>query len=72
MNTKTFVVPAISCDHCVRSIKNEVSELAGVKSVAADANTKIVTVNWDDPATWDQIKVALTEIDYAPQELINP
>ena len=72
MNTKTFVVPAISCDHCVRSIKNEVSELAGVKSVAADANTKIVTVNWDDPVTWDQIKVALTEIDYAPQELINP
>lgn len=72
MNTKTFVVPSISCDHCVRSIKNELSELAGVKSVQADANTKVVTVNWDDPATWEQIKAALTEIDYAPQELVMP
>lgn len=72
MNTKTFVVPSISCDHCTRSIRNEVGEIAGVKSVQADANTKVVTVNWDDPATWEQIKAALTEIDYAPQELMMP
>ncbi len=72
MNTRTFVVPAISCAHCVHTIKTEVGELAGVRSVEADANTKVVTVNWDDPATWEQIKATLTEIDYAPQELVVP
>ena len=69
--TKTFVVPNISCDHCVRSIKNELTELKGVAAVQADAQTKTVTVEWADPANWEQIKTALVEIDYAPQELIQ-
>jgi copper chaperone CopZ len=72
MNTKTFVVPAISCDHCVHSIKTEVGEIAGVQSVQADAGTKVVTVNWGDPATWEKIKATLAEINYPPQELVNP
>jgi cobaltochelatase CobN len=69
--TKTFVVPNISCDHCVRSIKNEVSDIEGVKSVDAKADTKVVTVEWESPATWEQINATLTEIDYPPQELIQ-
>ena len=69
--TKTFSVPNISCEHCVRSIKNEVSEIAGVASVQADEKTKVVTVAWDKPATWDQIKATLTEIEYPPVELIQ-
>ncbi len=69
--SKTFSVPNISCEHCVRSIKNEVSEIAGVASVQGDDKTKVVTVAWDAPATWEQIKAALTEIDYPPQELIQ-
>jgi copper chaperone CopZ len=69
--TKTFSVPNISCEHCVRSIKNEVSEIAGVTAVHADEKTKVVTVTWDAPATWDQIKAMLTEIEYPPQELIQ-
>jgi cobaltochelatase CobN len=69
--TKTFSVPNISCSHCVRSIQNEVAELAGVVSVQADEKTKVVTVAWDKPATWDQIKATLVEIDYPPQELIQ-
>ncbi len=68
---KTFVVPAISCDHCVRSIKNELSELAGVQSVQADSTTKTVSVTWTDPATWEKIRVALVEIEYPPQELLQ-
>ena len=69
--TKTFSVPNISCEHCVRSIKNEVSEIVGVASVQADEKTKVVTVAWDKPATWDQIKATLTEIEYPPVELIQ-
>jgi hypothetical protein len=48
-----------------------VSAVAGVTSVQADEQTKVVTVVWQTPATWDQIRVTLTEIDYPPQELIQ-
>ncbi|MFN8372888.1 MAG: heavy-metal-associated domain-containing protein [Anaerolineae bacterium] len=66
MEKKTFQVPNIGCDGCVKSIKNEVSGLQGVKFVSGDVATKTVTLEWDNPATWQQIEHALTEIDYAP------
>jgi YHS domain-containing protein/copper chaperone CopZ len=69
-NTKTFIVPSISCDHCTRSIRNAVNTIVGVQSVQADSQTKIVTVVWKTPATWDEINTRLTEIDYPPQMLI--
>jgi len=66
MPSKTFQVPNISCGHCVMTIKNEVGELAGVRRVEADKDTRMVTVQWDAPATWEQIKALLTEIEYPP------
>ena len=66
MERKTFQVPSIGCDGCVRTIKNEVSQITGVKTVDGVVDTKIVTVEWDTPATWQQIESALKEIDYAP------
>jgi copper chaperone CopZ len=68
MEAKTFVVPNIGCDGCVRTVENEVKDIAGVQSVSGDVDSKQVTVQWDTPASWDQIKSTLTEIDYAPQE----
>lgn len=66
MSSKTFEVPNISCGHCVMTIKNEVSDLAGVTSVDADQATRMVTVEWDNPATWEQIQALLVEINYPP------
>lgn len=66
MQSKTFEVPNISCGHCVMTIKNEVSELQGVSKVDADKDTRIVTVEWGTPASWEQIKTLLVEINYAP------
>ena len=68
MESKTFNVPNIGCDGCIRTITNEVGELVGVKKVQGDVDTKVVTVNWDAPATWDDIRAKLIEIDYAPAE----
>ena len=68
MQTKTVTVPAIGCAGCVRTIQNEVSEIKGVTSVKGDQNSKQVVIEWDAPATWDEIKAKLVEIDYAPQE----
>lgn len=66
MTTKTFTVPNITCNHCVHTVKTEVGDLAGVQSVAADAETKQVTVAWDEPASWEKIEDLLKEINYAP------
>ena len=66
METRKFVVPNISCGHCVHTIQNELGDLAGVKQVKADQQTKEVVVEWESPATWAQIQNLLTEIDYPP------
>ena len=66
MERKTFQVPNIGCDGCVRTIKTEVSQINGVKQVDADVKTKVVTVEWDTPASWQGIESKLVEIDYAP------
>ena len=66
MESKTFQVPNIGCDGCVKTIKNELSEINGVKQVEATVDTKTVTVQWDAPASWDKIVETLNEIEYPP------
>jgi len=68
MEKKVFVVPDIGCDGCVRTVQNEVAEVAGVKSAVAELDSKQVTVEWDAPANWDAIKAKLVEIEYPPAE----
>lgn len=46
------------------SIKNELSELEGIKSVEGDPSAKSITVEWDNPATLEMIKETLKEINY--------
>ena len=67
MADKTFKVPNISCGHCVMSVEREVGELDGVVSVKADESSKMVTVEWNEPASWDEIQSLLVEINYAPE-----
>ncbi len=67
MASKTFKVPNISCGHCVMSIKREVGELEGVVAVEAAADTKMVSVEWNDPASWEGIQALLEEINYPPE-----
>ncbi len=68
METKTFEVPNIGCDGCVRAIKTTLEALPGVKQVEGDSATRMVTVSYEAPATWEGIVTALREIDYAPAE----
>jgi copper ion binding protein len=64
MTTVTYSVPNISCGHCVHTIQTEVSDLAGIKSVKADVETKKVEIEFDAPANEDSIKILLKEINY--------
>jgi copper chaperone len=64
MTEVIYSIPNISCDHCVHTINIEVGEIAGVQSVQADANSKQVKILFDSPATENQIKNLLAEINY--------
>ena len=64
MKTVTYSIPNISCMHCVHTIKTELSEVAGVKSVDADVTGKKAVITFEPPATEDQIKSLLAEINY--------
>jgi len=71
MESKTFAVSNISCWHCTHTIETEVGEIEGVTSVKAVQDTKQVTVEWDAPATWEQIQATLQEINYPAEGLIQ-
>ena len=64
MAKETFSIPNISCGHCVMSIKNELNELDGIKTVEGDPENKNITVEFESPATLEQIKETLKEINY--------
>ena len=64
MEQKTFTINNISCGHCTNSIKGEISDLEGVVAVDAEPGAKDVTIKWDPPATEDQIRSVLAEINY--------
>ena len=71
MITKTFNIPTISCQHCVHTIKMELSEMQGIEEVKPDADLKSVEVVFQDPATEELIIDLLTEINYPVEEKNN-
>ncbi len=68
MQTITYHIPNISCQHCVHTIKTELSEIDGVKSVEADVETKTAKIVFEAPADETIIKNVLAEINYPVSE----
>ena len=64
MNSITYTVPNISCNHCVHTITTELKDMQGVQAVEADANSKQVKVTFEPPATELAIEELLAEINY--------
>lgn len=61
--TLTYSVPAIHCEHCGMSIREEVSEVEGVEDVVVDLGTKIVTVRGQQLSDED-LRAAIEEAGY--------
>jgi copper chaperone len=62
-DTVSYTVPAMHCGHCERAVKDEVSAVTGVRDVAVDLDTRVVTVSgsaFDDAA----VRVAIEEAGY--------
>lgn len=62
--TITLNIPAISCGHCVMTIKRETRELPGVLAVEGNAQAKTATFTLESEAVLDTVKKILAEIGY--------
>ena len=61
MQTTTYTVPGISCEHCRVVITDEVTRVDGVTAVDVDLDSKVVTVTGagvEDAAVRDAIDEA--------------
>ena len=64
MSSQTFTVVGMTCGHCVASVTEEVSELAGVTDVAVDLATGAVTVTSAAPLDEAAVRAAVEEAGY--------
>jgi copper chaperone len=65
MEKTNLSIPNISCNHCVSTIQRELGEIEGVDNVAGDPSTREITVQWGPPATLEDIKSTLKQINYS-------
>lgn len=58
-------VDGMSCEHCVKAVRNAVGALPGVSGVAVDLKAKTVTVEHDPAtATLEKIKTEINDQSY--------
>jgi copper chaperone len=60
-----FLVPDVSCQHCVKTIDKALGVLPGVETVSTDLPTKTVHVQYDpSQVTLDQVESTLDDAGY--------
>ncbi|MED7950210.1 MULTISPECIES: heavy-metal-associated domain-containing protein [unclassified Streptomyces] len=63
-STITYSVTGMSCGHCENSVSKELSTLAGVTDVSADAKAGTVTVSAASPLDDELVRAAVDEAGY--------
>jgi copper chaperone len=63
MDTLTYTVPGMHCDHCKASLTEELQAVAGVEAVEVDLDSKLVVVRGQglDDA---RLRAAIAEAGY--------
>lgn len=64
MTTTTYTVTGMTCGHCVASVTEEVSEVAGVDHVDVDLATGRMTVTSDGDVDDAAVRAAVAEAGY--------
>lgn len=64
-----YTVTGMTCEHCVASVTEELTELDGVSSVEVDLGTGAVTVTSESPLPEADVARAVDEAGY---ELARP
>lgn len=68
MKTEQYIVPGMSCQHCVSAVTSEVGQIVGVKDVQVNLDTKVVTVEFGDSVAPESIVAAIKEAGYEEVE----
>jgi copper chaperone len=64
MTDATYTVTGMTCEHCVRAVREEIGRLPGVADVVADLASGRVRVTADGPVTDDAVRAAVAEAGY--------
>ncbi|WP_323793530.1 heavy-metal-associated domain-containing protein [Nocardioides sp.] len=64
MTVQSYTVNGMTCGHCVASVTEEITELAGVTDVAVDLPTGAVSVTSVEPLDDDAVRAAVEEAGY--------
>jgi copper ion binding protein len=60
----TYTVTGMTCEHCVASVTEELSELGGVTGVDVQLDSGAVVVTSDRALSRDEVAGAVTEAGY--------
>lgn len=64
MNTTTWAVTGMTCEHCSNAVSQEIRELPGVQDVSVDlvvGGESTVTVTSDAALSFEQVSAAVDE-----------
>ncbi|KUI47141.1 cation-transporting ATPase [Mycobacterium sp. GA-1199] len=64
MATTTVTVTGMTCEHCAASVREELGEVPGVKSVDVDVASGAVTIDSVSPVDAGAIRTAVEEAGY--------
>jgi len=64
MSESTYTVTGMTCEHCVASVTEEISEIDGVTGVAVDLPTGAVIVTSQSPLDDADVRNAVEEAGY--------
>ncbi len=64
MSETTYTVTGMTCEHCVASVTEEITEIDGVTAVDVDLPTGAVTVTSATPVQDADVRVAVEEAGY--------
>lgn len=60
----SYTVTGMTCEHCARSVSEEVGELPGVSDVSVDVETGHVQVTSAEQLSTDAVRAAVEEAGY--------
>ena len=64
MSTASYTVTGMTCEHCVRSVSEEVSAVPGVTAVDVDLSSGGLTVTSEAPVADSDVRAAVEEAGY--------
>jgi copper chaperone len=66
MTTSTYTVVGMTCEHCVRSVSEEVGAIPGVSDLSVDLATGSLSVTTDtEPVADAAVRDAVAEAGYS-------